>query len=398
VDTAGKPIGGVRIRVGQIENETNQWITDMGCPEEASLLGSTVTDPAGRYTLRLPEKSRASLLAFHSRYNGPGIECGPDARVIAPVTLDDAGGIAGTVVDAATGQSVQGARVGANTIESDGRDNIGAGRTISDARGHYRIGGLAIGVYNLCLESSPRGNPFTAQAVEGVRVSAGEDAPVDLKMVKGRRVQGTVVDATSGKPMSGVSILCISPALPSSGNAGRQVDTDDQGHFEFFVPVGLAYVYIRDSDPYSSPFVDGPHLRTLSISADRDPEPLLFKRGAGAANPSPKPRGAPEVQLRVTAKVVNAPARDGASTVIGRIFDQDGSPVPGVQVDSNDRKSGRTFTFATDRQGVFRLRGIPADPSRLSFHKLGFQPVGAKIPPEALEVELTLQRRPKPPE
>jgi hypothetical protein len=52
-----------------------------------------------------------------------------------------------------------------------------------------RIGGLAIGVYNLCLDTSTRGNQFTAQAAEGVRVHAGEDASVDLELVKGRRVK-----------------------------------------------------------------------------------------------------------------------------------------------------------------------------------------------------------------
>ena len=106
---------------------------------------------------------------------GPSFSCKPDERTIAPVTLEDAGGIAGTVVDAATGQPVAGANVGAQRIEHTERILDGDwGTAISDAQGHFLVGGLAPGVYNLLFGSSPKGRRFTARAVEGVRVRAGE--------------------------------------------------------------------------------------------------------------------------------------------------------------------------------------------------------------------------------
>ena len=218
-------------------------------------------------------------MALHPRYAGPSIECGADQRTIPPVTLEDAGGIAGTVVDSTTGRPVEGAKVHASWIEAYGSTLVGTGWAISDAQGRYRIGGLPPGVYDLYLDASPRGKRFPAPAVEGVRVEAGAEASADLKLVEGRRIHGTVVHVKTGKPMSGASVLCSNPALPNSGHAGEMAITDEQGRFEFFVPPGLACVYLQGSTPMA---IKGPDTRTLIVAADRDPEPL---RVAGGPRP-----------------------------------------------------------------------------------------------------------------
>ena len=44
--------------------------------------------------------------------------------------------------------------------------------------------------------------------------------------------------------------------------------------------------------------------------------------------------------------------------------------------------------------GVFRLNGLPMEPFSLSVVKNGYTPGWATIPPEAHEVELTLQSLP----
>ena len=62
-------------------------------------------------------------------------------------------------------------------IEFGGSRLIGAGYAISDAGGRFRIESLASGVYNVRLLRSPRGERFTAQAIEGVRVTAGARHP-----------------------------------------------------------------------------------------------------------------------------------------------------------------------------------------------------------------------------
>ncbi len=101
----------------------------------------------------------------------------------------------------------------------------------------------------------------------------GKDAQADLKLVAARRLQGTAVDIRTGIALSRVIVTCSCTALPLSGNIGKPGHTDDQGHFDFFVPPGLACVFLEGSSPF---YAKGPDTRTLLISADHDPEPMLL--------------------------------------------------------------------------------------------------------------------------
>ena len=50
---------------------------------------------------------------------------------------------------------------------------------------------------------------------------------------------------------------------------------------------------------------------------------------------------------------------------------------------------------ATDRMGVFRLKGLPRGPFSLSVNKAGYTPGWTTIPAEAHEVELRLENLPE---
>src|SRR5690348_665825 len=158
----------------------------------------------GRYQFSLPEATSVLFKTYHPRYWEPlGFSCSGDDRTIPPVVLEPAGGIAGTVVDVATGRPVAGAVIGAQCIETTVMIRGGGwGKVISDDQGHFRIGGLAPGVYNLLFESSPKGRRFTARAVEGVRVQAGREARADLQMIEGRRLSGRAIFAVDGEPVA----------------------------------------------------------------------------------------------------------------------------------------------------------------------------------------------------
>ena len=199
-----------------------------------------------------------------------GFECDAEQRVIAPVTLADAGGITGTLVEAVTRRPVEGAMLDASKIEwsSADRSLISNGRTLSDAFGHYHIGGLAPGVYNLTLGNLPRGERFTAQAVEGVRVKPGDDAQADLTLVAARRLQGTVVDIKTGMPLSRVTVTCSCSALPLSGNIGQPGHTDDQGRFEFLYLLAWHACSLREAVP-SMPRVLTPEPCSFQPTATR---------------------------------------------------------------------------------------------------------------------------------
>jgi hypothetical protein len=79
---------------------------------------------------------------------------------------------------------------------------------------------------------------------------------------------------------------------------------------------------------------------------------------------------------------------------MGCIFDQDGSPIAGVQVSYHG--GAQSMTMATDRVGVFRERGVPSEKLLLlmGVGEKGYRPASALIPPEAWEVEITLPKQP----
>ncbi len=176
-DRGGRGIPGVRMHVASVQRGGGTTLIDYSFGPGDSRIGMAVTDADGRYAIRLPEGSSASLVVLHPRYAGPPIACGPDQATIPRMTLEEAGGIAGTVIDATTGRPVEGARLHASRIENDVSPLLATGWTTTDGRGRYEIGGLPPGVYNVYLSASPRGRRFPAQAVEGVRVEAGAERP-----------------------------------------------------------------------------------------------------------------------------------------------------------------------------------------------------------------------------
>jgi RNA polymerase sigma factor (sigma-70 family) len=380
VDSRGKPIPGVRIRPYQIEHEkTNGFRT-------VPPLSPSVTDEAGRFAITLPADTRVSLFStYHPRYAGPWFHCGAEDRRIAPITLSDAGGIAGTVTDSATGKPVEGARVGASSIEHGLGVHVGGGgefEATTDAQGHFQIGGQPPGVYNLHFEASPRGRRFTARAIEGVRVKAGEDARADLVMIEGRRLHGTAIHLYDNTPIAGTRVTCYSPSHLRSGPVSQFTFADEQGRFEFFVPPGPAVVSIPADQ------------KTVTIPADRDPEPVRLENNPNAKpHPAARPIKVAECPVRIRVKVgeANAAAQDQVRTLSGRIFDPEGLPIAGVRVTySGPLREKFSGVAATDRLGLFRLKGLPKDQFRLHIIKDDYGFGRATIPPEAREVDLTL--------
>jgi hypothetical protein len=389
VDPRGTPIRGVRVRVVQFRHPENGFATDSTGDDKEWSFGSTTTDDAGRYRLTAPQDTSVGLRAMHPRFVGPYFGCTRDGRMIAPVTLVDAGGIAGSIVDAGSGASVAGAQVAVQSIERNARVYIGgAGRAVSDTTGHFTIGGLAPGVYNVLLNSSPKGRQFTAKAVEGVRVKVGGDAQADLQLFPGRRLQGTVVDAVTGKPVAGTAIVCYNASHPRSGMAFQRAYTDEQGQFEYYVPPGPALVYIDGTRPG----------RARNISAGRDPDPIVLKVGYDlaaelAARPSP-PDVACEVRLRVKDDAAELRGQAGNRTLIGRIFDERGAPLAAVQVSHINSKlpivnNKPPNIVVTDRMGIFRLKDLPHEAVRLNLtYPDSGQNGWAQVPAEAVEIDL----------
>ena len=385
VDIRGKPIRGVQVRAVQFNHAANGFATDYPRGDEDPSLASAVTDETGRYRLSLPEGTTTILRAYHPSHVGESFSWKSEGQIVAPAIMEDAGGITGTVVDSATGSPVPAANIDAQRIEHTERILGGnGGNTVSNAQGHFRISGLAPGVYNLLLRTSPRGRRFTARAVEGVRVKAGEEARADLRMIEGRRLHGTVASARTGKPLTGVPIFCYSASHPRSGAACQGTYTDERARFEHFVPPGPALVYIAEPGQFGREY-----RRILDVPENRDPEPVVLKQGDDPNTNEPPhldPTVECEVRIRVKTETSQRTAPGEGRSLTGRVFDKDGSILVGVQVTNRGRP---IIEGATDRLGVFRLRGLPLGALPLDLRRNGDQLGWVRhIPAEAVEVDL----------
>jgi hypothetical protein len=135
------------------------------------------------------------------------------------------------------------------------------------------------------------------------------------------------------------------------------------------------------------------HHKYLTAVADRDPDPIHFQKArevtADFQEKSPTPVEF-EARIRMRTEAGDGPPRKERD-LTGRIFDQHGLPVAGVRVSYNMEK---LISGATDRMGLFRLKGLPPGLFMLAVGKNGYAPGWATIPPEAQEVELTLPSLP----
>ena len=157
VDTRGKPIRGVQVRASSSITTRTVIATDYRRGDEEPSLASAVTETRGLSAL-IARRHDRHFGAYHPRFVGPISSCKPEDRTFRPVTLEDAGGIAGTVVDAATGRPVAGRKwVPSASSTRSASSAVVRGSAISDAQGHFVVGGLAPGVYNLLFDRPRRG-------------------------------------------------------------------------------------------------------------------------------------------------------------------------------------------------------------------------------------------------
>lgn len=151
------------------------------------------------------------------------------------------------------------------------------------------------------------------------------------------------------------------------------------------MPPGPALVYIAESGQFGREF-----RRIVTVPDDRDPDPVLLRQGDDPNTKEP-PGADPSVECEVRVRVKTDPGdRPGPGTervLTGRVFDKSGSMLVGVLVFQD--RSTKIDEAATDRQGVFRLRGLPQGRLHLGLRiHFGEQNGRAFVPAEAVEVDL----------
>ncbi len=173
---------------------------------------SVVTDSNGRYSLSVSAPGTYTVTAQGNSAHLPqsgSIEVYPQYPASLKMTMDDAGSIAGRVVDGG-GTPVQGA-----SIAYTGGNIATNGTAITDGNGNYTTPPMSVGTYSLTASAS--GLPSSSQTAT---VNAASTTTINFALIPPGNITGTVTN-TAGAPIAGANI---------SGTAGSAV-TDSTGTF-----------------------------------------------------------------------------------------------------------------------------------------------------------------------
>ena len=77
-------------------------------------------------------------------------------------------------------------------------------------------------------------------------VARWQNGEVTIELIEGVLVEGKVVEAGTGRPITGISMGMYGPARPRSGAAIIIAKTDENGRYRFRLPPGEAYLYVCD--------------------------------------------------------------------------------------------------------------------------------------------------------
>jgi protocatechuate 3,4-dioxygenase beta subunit len=268
-------------------------------------------------------------VAQEKKQEGPKVRLGKLANQPAPelkkpdqsVAAD--GEIVGQLIDAATGEPVEGATIACGAVINDSGKGGGA-NAVTDARGRYRLLVPSPGIYNVWLKAFDKDRTKIAAADDGILVEARKVSKSRLHLVTGRAVSGKVVDP-DGKPVASIVVSCHSPARPMSGGV-ESTKTKADGTFEFALHPGRACVYAIE--PAANKRVGGAksaraHVQ-VPITGDVAAVTLTLKESeAKFGDPAWLERSTPGTQIV---------GRGNPRTVTGIVVDGGGKPVGGAKV------------------------------------------------------------------
>lgn len=267
-----QPLAGIPVRVEFLKHDVNffdsHWTRRRAAG--ARIIPGAVTDNHGRFGLRLPSGSSATLRAEHPDWAARRLQVKEDQTAVTDTRMVPAARVAGQVVDSRTGKPVEGVRVAARIADTNlALDHGGWGEATTDADGRYSIGSLKTGKWGIMIADCPDGK-LVAPALSSVPLKSGETFTADFNLKIGRRISGRVLDHVTDRPVIGCSVHCAG----SSGTAAvDSTQTDKDGRFEFFVSPGRSRVYVADRDTVPN------DSRNLTVDAEEDPKAIILKAG-----------------------------------------------------------------------------------------------------------------------
>ena len=342
---AGLPIDVARVGIPQVISNVfaSWWI-----PPQYNFPWSATTDANGRCILAgLPQGDQLEIAIDDDRYapldSNKRILLAASPKTQAdPIHLMLASSISGKVVDGATGKPVSGIIVQAFS------GGPGYGRAVTGDDGSYVMTRLLPATYNVEASlSDDEQKKWTAKANEDVVANAGQVATdVNLTLIPGVILTGTVIAGDDGKPVPGVRVGDYGPANPRNrGGQALSTTTDANGTFSLHVPPGEQYVYVMSNTPAPGYGRPSPDNQTVTI-ADGSTGTVEFRL--------------PRVLM---------------SSITGKVVDPDGNPVAGasVFVSSDLMPMFNRVAVTTNSDGVFQslpMQRVGRIEIRAKFHDL----------------------------
>ena len=357
-DAQGRPVEGAEVRARPAARDEMMIFDRDPGPADA------VTAADGSFTLedRSPGES-LDLSATRAGY-GPGLAPGVAVPSEEPVriVLDATARVSGRTVDP-QGKPVPGASIflsEAAPMNAAGRSMLGPSgrfhRAVSDEQGGFSIEDVSPGPVRLHAQAPRR----QQVELENLEVKPGQGLTgLDVVLPAGATVEGRVL-GPDGRPVGDARVSVVQASQNDfAAFSSLRGDTDADGHYQI------------DGVP------PGPH--TLEARADG------YRRAARDVEVTER-TGAVDFQL------------DRGLEVSGRVVDDAGAPIPGVQLTLTAGMFSRDSPGAlTGADGAFRIAGVQDGTYRLRPRKEGYvspDPLGMAVtvagaPVSGLEVRLS---------
>jgi surface protein len=296
----GAPIEGI---------EVDAWDSETGTSGGAS------TGPDGTFEVGRLVDGASYRLQFSDWANGVYITKDIE-DVVAPasdltVSLQAGVEISGTVVDADTGDPIEGIAV--NASDSDTETD---GWTETGADGTFTVGGLVDGASYWLQFSDWANGVYITKDIEDV-VAPASDLTVSLEV--GVEISGTVVDADTGDPIEEIEIF----ASDDDTGTSRWVETASDGTFEFSRLVDGASYRLQFSD-----WANGVYITKVVEDVVAPVSDLTVSLQAG---------------VEISGTVVDA---------------NTGDPIEDIEVNAWDDDSGTSRWVETGSDGMFEIGGL----------------------------------------
>ena len=326
-DPFGKPIQGARV----LAVDTSEGLRKV----------NTTTDIAGRFRFEELGQYPVELIATHSGYSEVRLREVPVNSENLEIVLESLGSIHGFVHEE-DGDPVKAFSVAPRVLEGDREFTRVPARTFQDENGQYFFEGLEPGVYRVVF-----GAPgYTQEVVENIRVESDRVSEIpNVTLGEGGRIGGGIIDAKTGQPIVGATVTVVggnrnflTNALkgPQKGRRDQQT-TGRDGSFHF---IGLSAVVVNLKVEHRA------YISEMISEVDSGITDLTIALGQGGI-------------------------------IEGRVFDDEGVAVAGIQILLAGAVKGHDNRTQTDRKGVFNFGGLPSGAYTIRVTNFGVK--GARV-------------------